>query len=102
MLRVALLTLLLASALLVLFLVSVPALAEPHTLAWAVAVRNKNKEVQTTVLPESTKFPDKEACDAFGKTMIPRMEDWIRGVLKADWNFPVAVYYACKPSGDPA
>lgn len=50
---------------------------------------------------EDTKFKDQATCEIFGAAMSPRMEDWVRGRLSADWDFNVAIKFSCSPEGDP-
>ena len=53
-------------------------------------------------VPENTTFPTEAACIAFGEAMTPRLADWIRGRINADWSHPVAVHFKCELDGNPA
>lgn len=70
-------------------------------LVWAVAFMLQG---QQTVVPvsENAKFKDVATCEIFGAAMTPRMEDWVRGRLQADWDYPVAIKFQCSADGDPA
>ena len=52
--------------------------------------------------PERHRFKDMADCAAFGALHVGRMHDWVRGLIRADWNHPVEVAFDCKPVGDPA
>lgn len=68
------------------------------TIVWIVSIMSVHGPATATV-PERMTFKTVEACEAFGKQMTGRMQDWVRGHLNGDWNFPVRVEYKC---GDPA
>jgi hypothetical protein len=34
--------------------------------------------------------------------MTPRLADYVRGILKADWDLDVQVGFRCEPAGNPA
>ncbi|HWV44109.1 hypothetical protein [Pseudorhodoplanes sp.] len=70
-------------------------------LLWAIAVMTAQGPMQGTI-PESTTFKDRAACEAFGAEMTPRLQDWARGRLNADWNIEVRSAFRCEPAGDPA
>lgn len=67
-------------------------------LVWAVMTIGPQGPIGGNV-PETTKFDSEKACEAFGKDMSPRMQDWIRGAMKAEWEHPVRVDYKCQPDG---
>jgi hypothetical protein len=52
-------------------------------------------------MKEKAQFATEAECKTFGDHMTPRVADWVRGRLGADWDFPVAVQYKCD-SGEPA
>src|SRR5688572_32243256 len=78
--------------------------AQPDTsqfaLTWFFATMTRGGPVATRA-PERTSFGTEADCTAFGKTMTPRMEDWVRGLVRADWDHPVGVKFRCAPAGDP-
>lgn len=47
--------------------------------------------------PERGSFIDAADCAAFGTLHIGRMHDWVRGLIRADWNHPVSIAFDCKP-----
>jgi hypothetical protein len=54
-------------------------------------------------MPETTKFKDAAACEAFGEKMVPRVQDYTRGGIQAiEWDHPVEVKWQCEATGDPA
>lgn len=55
-----------------------------------------------TDVQEKSRFKDQPACAAFGETMSPRMQDWVRGVIRADWDHPVSVAFRCETDGEPS
>lgn len=61
---------------------------------WVVAIVTVQGPMVQEVADIPT-FSTKEQCDAFGHNMVSRMEDWVRGALKADWGFPVSVTWRC-------
>jgi hypothetical protein len=71
-----------------------------YALIWAVMTIGPQGPVGGN-LPETTKFESKEACEKFGEEMIPRMQDWIRGAVRADWGHPVRVTFKCDAEGRP-
>ena len=44
-------------------------------------------------------FQTEQECVAYGETMTPKVENWIRGRLGADWDHPVVVTFQCLPNG---
>ncbi len=72
-----------------------------YVLVWAVMTVGAQGPVQGT-LPETTKFESAEACEQFGAAMTPRLQDWMRGAVRSEWDHPVQVAYACQPDGRPA
>ena len=86
-------------------IVSFPAAqAEPNTaryeLTWFFATMKRGGPVATRA-PERTPFGTEADCAAFGMKMSVRMEDWVRGLVRADWDHPVGVKFACSPAGSP-
>jgi hypothetical protein len=67
-------------------------------LIWTVAALTLQGPLVADV-PETTKFEDRAKCVAFGERMTPRMADWTRGVLRADWNHEVGVRFRCEVDG---
>lgn len=57
---------------------------------------------QVSEVIERPRFETMEACRAYGIAMKPRVEDWVRGRLDKDWDYPVKAVFECKPVGDPA
>jgi len=51
---------------------------------------------------EQTPFGAEADCAAFGERMMPRMHDWVRGLVRADWDHDVRVAFDCEPSGMPS
>lgn len=78
--------------------------AQPDTskyeLIWFFATMTRGGPVATRA-PERTPFGTETACTSFGKKMTPRMEDWVRGLIRADWDHPVGVRFQCSPAGSP-
>jgi hypothetical protein len=52
--------------------------------------------------PESTAFATETDCAAFGERTAPRMQDWVRGLIRADWSHEVRVAFKCEPAGTPS
>lgn len=52
--------------------------------------------------PEATAFASEAACVAFGERMTPRMQDWVRGLARADWDRDVRVAFRCAVAGVPS
>lgn len=59
-------------------------------LVWIIATLSRYGTVS-----ENTRFSTPAACESFGKETAPRMEDWVRGYLRADWQLPVKVTFQC-------
>lgn len=70
-------------------------------LIWIAATITANGPV-TGNIPETTKFKDKAECVSFGERMTPRLQDWVRGTIGADWDHGVGIRFSCEMSGDPA
>lgn len=70
-------------------------------LLWAIAIMTAQGPMQATI-PETTTFKDKAACERFGVEMTPRLQDWARGRINADWNIPAQSAFRCEMAGDPA
>ena len=71
-----------------------------YALTWFFATMTRGGPVATRA-PERTSFVNEADCTAFGTRMTPRMEDWVRGLMRADWDHPVGVRFACAPTGSP-
>lgn len=54
------------------------------------------------VLGEVTTFPDRAACEQFGRQMAPRAADYARGMFKLNWSINVVVEFHCAVNGQPA
>ena len=67
-------------------------------LVWVAIVLMNHGPTQGAI-PESTKFKTEQECIEFGKTMTPRLQDWVRGMLKAEWDMPVGVSFSCERDG---
>lgn len=63
-------------------------------IIWTVAIVTAQGPMAQDVT-DSPNFSTKEQCDAFGHNYVSRMEDWVRGALKAPWEFPVQVTWRC-------
>jgi len=72
-----------------------------YVLVWAVVTIGPQGPVGGDI-PETTKFQSEAACNEFGRDMTPRLQDWVRGRLTADWDHPVRVDFRCAPDGKPA
>lgn len=70
-------------------------------LVWAVATMSAQGPVATHV-PETTRFETVQACQEFGVKMTPRLQDWVRGAVRADWDHEVRVAFRCAEAGAPA
>jgi hypothetical protein len=70
-------------------------------LIWTIAALTVQGPLVSDV-PETTKFKDRAECTAFGKKMTPRLADWARGALRADWDLEVKVVFRCEADGTPA
>ena len=70
-------------------------------LVWTAAALTINGPIAGEI-PETTKFKTRAECAAFGETMTPRLQDYVRGLLKADWDLDVKVIFRCEAAGDPA
>lgn len=73
----------------------------PYKLQWKFVTITANGLGGGTT-PERQQFDGMAECAAFGALHITRMEDWVRGLLRADWTHPVRVAFDCAPVGDPA
>ena len=69
-------------------------------LVWFVVIATADGPVAGKV-PEYVTFPNKEQCQSFGEEMTPRMKDYIRGVVKGEWDQPVEVAFQCGAGGQP-
>lgn len=70
-------------------------------LIWAVATLSAQGPVATQV-PETKQFASEQACQEFAAAMTPRMQDWVRGAVRGDWDHEVRIAYRCAPVGEPA
>jgi hypothetical protein len=70
-------------------------------LVWTAAALTINGPVAGEI-PETPTFKDRATCVAFGERMTPRLQDYVRGLLKADWDLEVRVVFRCEPAGNPA
>ncbi len=69
-------------------------------MVWIVTTITASGPVTLNV-PETTVFKDRTACTRFADDMTGRMQDWVRGAFRADWNHPVQIRFRCEPAGDP-
>lgn len=72
-----------------------------YALVWLVMTIGPQGPVQGPI-PESTRFDSQQSCEKFGADMAPRLADWVRGALRAEWSHPVRVEFKCEPDGRPA
>jgi hypothetical protein len=52
--------------------------------------------------PEPTPFGSEADCAAYGERMTARMQDWVRGLVRAEWDHDVRVAFACDVAGVPS
>jgi hypothetical protein len=71
-----------------------------YELTWFFVTMTRAGPIATEA-PERTPFVTEANCAAFGARMTPRMEDWVRGLVRADWEHPVGVRFRCAPAGKP-
>jgi hypothetical protein len=71
-----------------------------YELTWFFVTMTRGGPLATRA-PERTPFGTEADCAAFGSRMTPRMQDWVRGLVRADWEHPVGVRFECVPAGDP-
>jgi hypothetical protein len=71
------------------------------TLLWLVAVMTANGPV-TAKIAETTKFKSEAECIEFGRGMLPRVQDYGRGLMKLDWTDKVAAGFTCEADGQGA
>ena len=69
-------------------------------MLWIVTTLTVSGPMTVTV-PETTVFNDQTACARFAEDMTGRMQDWVRGALRADWDLKVDIKFRCEASGDP-
>lgn len=69
-------------------------------LIWVAAILTAQGPMMGEV-PESTTFKDRVECQAFGEKMTPRLQDYVRGLAKADWHDDVQVAFRCEANGQP-
>lgn len=67
-------------------------------IIWTVAVMTMQGPMVQDV-PEPITFKDKTECEKWGTEMTPRMADWVRGAMKAHWDYEVMVVFHCEPDG---
>jgi hypothetical protein len=72
-----------------------------HVLIWIVATFGPQGPV-TQEIKDPTPTMAEKVCKEFGESHKTRMEDWVRGVLRAHWDHPVHVEYRCEADGKPA
>lgn len=83
------------AALAALFVMSASAHDIPAVkLVWMVETTNERGHIRAEV-PETQPFASSAACQAFGEEMTPRMQDWVRGRLGAEWNHTVQIAFRC-------
>lgn len=70
------------------------------TLVWFALVMTAQGP-QSLQLSENNTFETTAICEAFGEAYTPRVQDYMRGVLKADWDDNIPVRFECD-SGKPA
>lgn len=70
-------------------------------LLWIAAVVTMSGVIPVQI-SETTKFKSRAECEAFGKEMSPRVQDYARGALKLDWSVNVVVAFRCEAPGQPA
>lgn len=71
------------------------------SLVWFVLVITPNGP-QVAQVKESLKFDSQELCKEFAEKMQSRMEDFARGMVRADWDVDVPVRAHCHIEGTPA
>ena len=69
-------------------------------LIWIVVVMSMPPTVTET--PEKERFRSEAECRAFAERMAPRIEDWTRGAVGADWDHETRARYKCEPDGKDA
>jgi|GEM_PF-6012934 len=70
------------------------------TLVWLALIVTSNGYVAVPI-PESSEFRTAEECRAFGEKMAPRLADYARGMVRADWRQKVDVIFECSAPGQP-
>lgn len=65
-------------------------------LIWLIATISAQGNVRGT-MPETKQFPSMEACAAYAQIMVPRVQDYVRGIVQGDWDHPVEVKHECDP-----
>lgn len=63
-------------------------------LLWLVAVVTSQGQADIRT-PEPREFSSVTACEAYGREMTPRMQDWVRGLMRVGWDHPVKVSFEC-------
>jgi hypothetical protein len=70
-------------------------------LIWTVAVMTaQGPAVQD--IPYAHKFETKAECEQYGDDNKDRMGDWVRGVIRTPFDFPVSVVWRCEAEDRPA
>jgi hypothetical protein len=68
------------------------------TLIWAVAIMANPPQA----IPYPEKFESKEQCETYGEEHRSRMEDWVRGNIRAPFEIPVRAVFQCAAEERPA
>jgi hypothetical protein len=63
-------------------------------LIWFVVSTNEQGPVRAAI-NERQRFKTSSDCQDFGTEYTPRMQDWVRGVLAAEWDHPVQIAFKC-------
>ncbi len=71
-------------------------------LVWLVIAIAPTGEPVTGEIKDATTFDSIEQCQQFGAEHADRMGDWLRGLLRADWETPVKAQPDCRADGQPA
>jgi hypothetical protein len=69
-------------------------------LIWIVVVMSTPPTVTQT--PEKERFKTEAECTAFAEKMAPRIEDWTRGAVGADWHHETRARFRCELEGHDA
>lgn len=67
-------------------------------LVWLIAAMTAQGPA-TGESAESRTFASREACISYANEMTPRMQDWVRGVTRQDWDAPVGIKFRCEVDG---
>lgn len=95
---------LLLAALAVMALSCLPAQGQAiasYKITWMVVTVHPHTGVPLQVpIPDRTKFANKDECNEFGKEFSLRAADWMRGLMRVDWDYPVLASPLCEPAGN--